>query len=115
MSVPEATTGVPVTTPSIFSGLGPKEGPIPAPTTPTPPIIEPTGDNGPPPAITSTPPTKKEGFLKEMVLMILYIYFTGIAIYYGWTYGQQTGRDYLLYVQSWGPWLRSWFTRPPPV
>jgi hypothetical protein len=92
MSTPEATTGVPITSPAMFSGPGA------------------------PPAITNpTPPTKKEGFLKEFVLGIFYLIFTGYAIYYGWIYGQQNGRQYLLYVQSWAPWLRSWFIRPAPV
>lgn len=111
MSAPEATSGVPFTTPSVF-----REGPIPAPSASTPPIQQPKGDNGAPPAILNvTPPTKKEGFLKEFVLGILYLVFTGYAIYYGWMYGQQKGREYLLYLQSWGPWLRSWFVRPPPL
>jgi hypothetical protein len=98
MNVPEATTGVPITSPAVFSG-------------------PPKADNSAPPPITNpTLPTKKEGIrLSDIVLGILYLVFTGYAIFYGWMYGQQIGRDYLLYIQSWGLWFRSWFIRPTPV
>lgn len=114
MSVPQGTSVVPSTAPSILPDFSPevKEGPIPAPQ--GPPVVippPPPGNNSPPPPIQSTPPTKKEGIsFKTLVLGILKIIFTLYAIYYGWILGQQHGREYLLYVQSYGPWLRSWFT-----
>jgi hypothetical protein len=95
------------------SSQAPREGPIPAPSS-TPPVIIPSpppGDNSPPPALTSTPPTKKEGVsFQSFVVSILSIIFTGYAIYYGWTMGQQYAREYLMYTQSLGLWTRSWFT-----
>jgi hypothetical protein len=91
-----------------------REGPIPAPTNlPSPTIYNPFGDNSAPPAIQNpTPPTKNEVDFVKIFSTILYFIFSGIAIYYGWTLGQKEGREYLLYVQSFGPWLRSWFVRP---
>lgn len=109
MSVPQGTNIVPTTSPAPI-----QEGPIPAPSSTAPVIIPPppSGNNSAPPPLTSTPPTKKEGMtLQDLILSILYLVFTGYAIYYGWVLGQTRGREYLLYVQSYGPWLRSWFTR----
>jgi hypothetical protein len=94
-----------------------KEGPIidyPAQPVVNPP--PPSGDNSPPPAITNaTPATKKEGItFQQFFISILFLVLTGAAIYYGWTLGQLEGRGYLLYVQSFGSWLRSWFVKPTP-
>lgn len=116
MSAPEGTSTVPATSPAPVPAAtppAPVEGPIPAPSSGAPVIIPPPppGNNSPPPLIISTPPTKKEGFnFKDLIVSILYLVFTGYAIYYGWFMGQQHAREYLLYVQSYGPWLRSWFT-----
>lgn len=109
MSAPQGTTGVPSTSPSIVP-----EGPIPAPST-TPAVTipsSPAGNNSAPPGVSPTPPTKKEGItFHSLVVSIVSLIFMGYAIYYGWIMGQQHGQEYLLYVQSFGPWLRSWFTR----
>ena len=92
-------------------------GPVLAPSSnPTPATPTPAGDNSPPPAITNaTPATKKEGItFQQFFISILFLVLTGAAIYYGWTLGQLEGRGYLLYVQSFGSWLRSWFVKPTP-
>ena len=115
MNAPQATSGVPLTSPST---LQIPTGPIPAPSSAPDVIIpQPTGNNSaPPPILSTTPPTKKEGTsFQDLIITIFYLIFTGYAIYYGWVFGQQKGRDYLLYVQSIGAWLRSWFVRPAPL
>jgi hypothetical protein len=109
MSAPEGTSIVPATSPAAI-----KEGPIPAPSTAMPVVIPapPKGNNSPPTATSETPATKKEGIsFQDFVVSIFYLIFTGYAIYYGWTLGLRHGREYLMYVQSYGPWLRSWFVR----
>jgi hypothetical protein len=109
MSVPEGTSVIPTTTPAAL-----KEGPIPAPSTASPVIIPPApmGNNSPPSGISQTPAPKKEGIsFQDLIMSIFYLIFTGYAIYYGWTLGQMHGREYLIYVQSFGLWLRSWFTQ----
>ena len=74
-------------------------------------------DNSAPPGIKCpTPETKKEGItFEQFFISILFLVLTGLAVFYGWTLGQSEGRVYLLYVQSFGTWLRSWFVRPTPV
>jgi hypothetical protein len=112
MSSPEATSGVPTTTPA---DIPKPEGPIPAPSQATSYIVPnpPAGNNSAPPAVSTTPPTKKEGMtFQDLIVSILYLIFTGYAIYYGWILGQRHGGQYLAYVQSIGIWLRSWFVRP---
>jgi len=109
MSAPEGTSIIPSTSPAAI-----KEGPIPAPSTAMPVIIPPApkGNNSPPPSTSQTPPTKKEGMsFQDLIVSIFYLVFTGYAIYYGWILGQRHGREYLMYVQTFGPWLRSWFVR----
>jgi hypothetical protein len=98
-------------TASIFA---PAEGPIPAPSGPAVVIpAPPSGDNSAPPALTTTPKTQKSGIaFKDLLLGIFYFIFTAYAIYYGWILGQQKGREYLLYIQSFGPWVRSFFVKP---
>lgn len=94
MSNPIGTTGVPATTPSTIAA---------------PPVV----DNSAPPGVVVTPPTKKEGVsIQDFIVTILGLVFMGYGIYYGWILGQQKGREYLLYMQSFGPWLRSWFVKP---
>lgn len=98
MSVPQSTSGVALTSPAELSSV---------------PKVD---NSAPPPILSTTPPTKKEGIsFQDLIITIFYLIFTGYAIYYGWVFGQQKGRDYLLYVQSIGTWLRSWFVRPPPL
>jgi hypothetical protein len=100
---------------NVFS---PREGPIPAPSSTEPVVIPspPKGDNSAPPSITPTPETKKEGItFQQFFIGILFLVLTGFAIFYGWILGQSEGRGYLLYIQSFGAWLRSWFVKPTPV
>ena len=94
------------------------EGPQPAPgATPTPDKPAPKGDNSAPPAITNpTPLTPADApSLASVVGSILFFILAGFGIYYGWVLGMQKGREYLLFVQSFGSWLRSFFVRPVPV
>ena len=103
---------------SLLQSKNTQEGPQPAPgSTPTPVIPTPSGDNSAPPPITNTtPPTKPNApSLTVIISSILFFVLAGVAIYYGWTLGTQKGRDYLLFIQSFGPWLRSFFVRPRPV
>lgn len=103
--------------PSSLTGSGnPPLGPVPAPSsTDTLPIKPSPGDNSAPPPVATTPVTQKQGLtIQQIIVGILFFIFTGYAIYYGWILGQQEARVYLLYVQSFGPWLRGFFVRPPP-
>ena len=86
-----------------------------APRESTPP---PTSDknSAPPPHEDTTPPTKNDPIpLSQIVGGFVFMILAGFAIYYGWILGQFQGRQYLLYVQSFGPWLRSFFVKPTPV
>jgi hypothetical protein len=81
------------------------EGPIPAPQDPpSAPIPQPPGDTSAPPPILSTPPTEKSWSFQDFVIGCLFLIFSAVAIWYGWTLGQAKGRDFLLYIQSFGEW-----------
>ena len=93
-------------------------GPQPAPSsTPTLNEPQPKGDNSAPPPITNpTSPTKPNTpSLATIIGTILFFVLGGYGIYYGWIMGMQKGREYLLFVQSFGPWLRSFFIKPKPI
>ena len=95
-----------------------QEGPIPAPSgTPTPDQPISTGNNSPPPAITNpTPETKNDPIpLSQIVSGFVFIILAGFAVFYGWILGQTEGRTFLLYVQTFGPWIRGWFVRPERI
>lgn len=92
-------------------GSSPKEGPNILPTNPPADTSPAPGDNSAPQAIDSAPPPKgKELTPQEMMMGFLFLVLSVIGIYFGWTLGIQHGRGYLLFVQSFGPWIRSWFT-----
>ena len=89
----------------------PAEGPVivmPNPPTDTTP---PPGDNGAPPARPpNIPPPNNSISFQDVFINILFVILCGLAIYYGWIFGEQYARTYLVYWQSWGPWWRSWVT-----
>ena len=89
----------------------PAEGPVivmPNPPTDTTP---PPGDNGAPPARPpNIPPPNNSISFQDVFINILFVVLCVIGGYYGWAMGQEYARSYLLYVQSYGPWIRSWFT-----
>ena len=91
--------------------LAPKtEGPDVLPTNPPTDTTPPPGDNSAPPGIPVIPPPKKEISPQEMFMSFLFIVFCVVGIYFGLTLGMSEGRGYLLFIQSFGPWIRSWFT-----
>ena len=125
----DPTVGTPAPTPDVASALNslmpgqqevpekipdtpppPAEGPIIV--TPNPPMVtHPLGKNGAPPRRMPDPePPAEPVSLQKIAINILFVILCGFGIYYGWTMGQEFGVTYLLYVQSWGPWLRSWIT-----
>jgi hypothetical protein len=110
----DTSSGTPAaaTLSSIPFSLGPQPATGPAPTQP---VTQPVGNNSAPPAITNpTPATKPTGpNIAEVIGFILFVILSGFGIYYGWVLGMQKGREYLLFIQSFGPWLRSWFVRTP--
>lgn len=91
-------------------GQPPKEGANVLPTNPPTDTTPPPGDNSAPPGIPVIPPPKKELSPQEMLMGFLFLVLSIIGIYFGWTLGIQEGRGYLLFIQSFGPWIRSWFT-----
>jgi hypothetical protein len=69
----------------------------------------PTSDknSAPPPIEHPTPETKNDPIpFSQIVGGFVFIILAYFAIYYGWVLGQFQGREYLLYVQSFGPWVR---------
>jgi len=86
------------------------EGPDVLPTNPPTDTTPPPGDNSAPPPIHGIPPPKKEISPQELFMGFLFILFSVAGIYFGLTLGMTEGRGYLLFVQSFGPWIRSWFT-----
>jgi hypothetical protein len=73
-------------------------------------------NSAPPPIENPTPPTKNDPVpFSQIVGSFVFMILAGFAIYYGWILGQSQGRAYLLYIQSFGPWLRSFFVTPKPV
>lgn len=69
----------------------------------------PTSDknSAPPPITNPTPPTKNDPIpFSQIVGGFVFMILAYFAIYYGWVLGQFQGREYLLYVQSFGPWVR---------
>lgn len=89
----------------------PPEGPIIVNTNPQPDLSPPEGDNGAPRArLRDLEPPPEPIDFQNILMNILFLIVCGFAIYYGWGFGQEFGRGYLLYWQSWGPWWRSWFT-----
>ena len=91
-------------------GDPPTEGPNILPTNPPTDTTPPEGDNSAPPGIHAIPPPKKEISPQEMIMSFLFIVFCCVGIYFGLTLGMSEGRGYLLFIQSFGPWIRSWFT-----
>lgn len=89
----------------------PPEGPVIVDTSPQPDLSPPEGDNGAPPPIPAhIPPPEEPISFQNILINILFVVLCVLAIYYGWVFGQQSARSYLVYWQSWGPWWRSWFT-----
>jgi hypothetical protein len=86
------------------------EGPDVLPTNPPTDTTPPPGDNSAPPPIHGIPPPKKEISPQEMFMSFLFILFSAVGIYFGITLGMSEGHGYLLFIQSFGPWIRSWFT-----
>lgn len=88
-----------------------KEGPNILPTNPPTDTTPPEGDNSaPPPVKGDIPPPKKELTLQEILMGVLFLVLCVVGIYFGLTLGIEEGHGYLLFIQSFGPWIRSWFT-----
>jgi hypothetical protein len=86
------------------------EGPDILPSNPQTDTTPPPGDNSAPPPIPVIPAPKKEISLQEILMGILFLVLSVAGIYFGFTLGLEEGRGYLLFVQSFGPWIRGWFT-----
>ena len=97
-------------TSSVPADIQTQLGPIPGPSTPPSQAVpKPAGDNSAPPAILNpTPATKNEIPLSQIIGGFVFLILAGFAIMYGWALGQTQGRSYLLYIQSFGTWIRSW-------